>query len=370
MSARILILTHEFPPVVGGVSTAAVQLTRFLVGEGYETHVMVRRISNRMPVEGAIFHDVDVLPKFWFVSYSRALEKLGLGQFDHIILNYSTAAIVAGKFFDEATLSRCLLLLHGLEVEDLYEPRLVNLPRQLFGFARAHRRAARLSRHLVAVGEDMADKFANAYPNARRDEIKVVRMGADADLFKRQESDFRKQRNISPETLLLVSAGRVVRGKGFSEMLDAFEKLVSKRSNVHWVVCGDGEYLATLKRDARARELSGKMTFEGFCDQAKLCWIYNDCDLFWLVSQYREAFGLVYAEANLTGLPAIGRNRGGVPEAIATGEGGWLVESAADAVQIITEFTPLTGKERERIATAAMRHSMNHTLQALLPLLA
>ena len=57
----------------------------------------------------------------------------------------------------------------------------------------------------------------------------------------------------------------------------------------------------------------------------KLKYYYSSADLFVLLSEFRESFGLVYLEANACGCPAMGLDYGGVSEVICT-ENGILID--------------------------------------------
>jgi glycosyltransferase involved in cell wall biosynthesis len=65
--------------------------------------------------------------------------------------------------------------------------------------------------------------------------------------------------------------------------------------------------------------------FIGEIPKAKLSFYYNLCDVFCMPS-YFEAYGIVFIEALVFGLPCIGRNKFAMQEFIQEGENGYLIE--------------------------------------------
>jgi glycosyltransferase involved in cell wall biosynthesis len=358
---RILLFSHEFPPYLGGVGTVGAQLAAYLCRYGHEVHVMTRRQEGRQHIDNVVFHDVDVLPKLWFRSYRRALRELDLDGFDTIILNEAAPTIVAGKYFDQAMLGRCIVLIHGLEVEHLYRHSLANLPRKILGFARAHRRACVGARHVIAASRDMRDKFIAVIGPGHSAAVRVMYLGVDPDTFFLEPSDYRARRGLTDAAFVVVSGSRIIEEKGYPEMLRAFAELKSRVNGACWVVCGDGPYLARMRDWVGANGLSENVVFEGDCSRDRLRWIYNGCDAYWLCSRYREAFPLSYIEAQLAGLPTLGRNAGGVPEAIIPGKTGWLVERADEATDILAAYAAGERFDRAAIAEAGSVFSMEKT---------
>lgn len=367
--SRVLVFSHEFPPYLGGVGTVGAQLARFLVGRGFEVDVVTRAQAGRLDIPGVTFHDVVVTPKLWFRSYKRALDAIGLEQFDHIILNEAAPTIVAGKYFDRATLERSLVLLHGLEVERIYHSSLANLARRLAGFASAHRRAVSLAGGVFAASDDMRQKFLDAVGNISAKPIGIVYCGADNKIFNLMDSAYRDERGLDVGDVIMVTASRIDEFKGFDDKLDIFERASREIESLKWIICGDGPALANLQREVTARGLDSRIIFEGQCTRQRLCYIYNACDIFWLLSKYREAFPLVYIEAQLSGLPTIGRNLGGVREAIIPGTTGWLIENAPECLDILHSHLAAPTMSRRQVAKAAQRFSSEETLETLLPLL-
>jgi len=75
----------------------------------------------------------------------------------------------------------------------------------------------------------------------------------------------------------------------------------------------------------------------GFVPEADLSSLYAASDLFVLVTRELEAsrevegFGLVFLEAQACGTAVVGARTGGIPDAVADGEGGWLIEADDEA---------------------------------------
>jgi len=83
--------------------------------------------------------------------------------------------------------------------------------------------------------------------------------------------------------------------------------------------------------------LNKKILFKGKVPRDELYKYYKCADIFWLISKYKESFGLVYLEAQAYGCPAIGVNKYGVKEAINNGKTGFLVDSVNDSLKIFID---------------------------------
>jgi phosphatidylinositol alpha-1,6-mannosyltransferase len=107
---------------------------------------------------------------------------------------------------------------------------------------------------------------------------------------------------------------------------------------VTYLVVGEGPYRDNLDRLAREVGVRDRVVFAGRVDADALPDVYALSDVFVMPSRVRlaasdvEGFGLVFLEANACGKPVIGGRTGGIPDAIAEGKTGFLVEpeSVAD----------------------------------------
>jgi glycosyltransferase involved in cell wall biosynthesis len=93
-----------------------------------------------------------------------------------------------------------------------------------------------------------------------------------------------------------------VNDKGFDVLLEAFGRIAVSCPDWDLVVIGDGPSAHSLISIVRSKGLAERIMFVGFSNQAHL--IYEACDVF-IYASPQEGFGMVIAEAQASGLPAI-----------------------------------------------------------------
>jgi phosphatidylinositol alpha-1,6-mannosyltransferase len=97
------------------------------------------------------------------------------------------------------------------------------------------------------------------------------------------------------------------------------------------MLVGDGPYRPRLDRLAKRAGLAGSVLFTGAVSWDDLPAYYDAGNVFAMPCRTRragldvEGLGIVYLEASATGLPVIGGDSGGAPDAILDGETGYVV---------------------------------------------
>lgn len=146
--------------------------------------------------------------------------------------------------------------------------------------------------------------------------------------------------DLSPPVVLTVA--RLYRRKGIDLLLQAWDRVRRRTGSGTLVVVGSGPEGGQLKRLASELRAAPHIRFTGgVADRSTLKGWYEAADLFCLPSRH-ETFGLVYLEAALHGLPAVGLETTAVPETVqhgvtgvlvAAGEGGAVVSDLARAIE-------------------------------------
>jgi len=157
----------------------------------------------------------------------------------------------------------------------------------------------------------------------------VVYNGVDVDWFNPKNSGGTVLRDLVgvEGKKIVLTVCRLVEQKGLDYLLESIP-LVDKQMNgkAHFVLVGRGPLLSHLQKKARSLGVEGKISFlaERFSEK-DLAALYAACDCFVLPSLW-EPFGIVVVEAMATGKPVVGTDIGGIPEIIAHGKNGFLVQ--------------------------------------------
>jgi glycosyltransferase involved in cell wall biosynthesis len=165
--------------------------------------------------------------------------------------------------------------------------------------------------------------------------------------------------------ILLLFVGRLIPQKGCSDLLAAMALINQSRPDIRLIIAGDGPDRKTLERLSVDLGIARKVEFAGWTSREALVRLYHAASLF-VASPVRgpggevEAFGLVFVEAALAGLPTVATNSGGVVDIVVDGETGLLVDEhdpdqfARAVLQLIDdpEKTLQMGAEAKRRAGA------------------
>ena len=140
---------------------------------------------------------------------------------------------------------------------------------------------------------------------------------------------------------VVVCVSRMVPRKGQDTLIRAWPKVRAEVGDATLLLVGDGPYRGDLERLAQQLDVGSAVRFTGPVPQADLPAYYAAGDVFAMPCRTRrrgldvEGLGIVYLEASATGLPVIGGDSGGAPDAILYGETGYVVPGGdADAVAV------------------------------------
>jgi glycosyltransferase involved in cell wall biosynthesis len=121
-----------------------------------------------------------------------------------------------------------------------------------------------------------------------------------------------------PSGPVVGAVGRLSHEKGLDVLLRAMARLPGTRA----VVGGDGPERESLERLARELGITSLVTFAGWVETP---WPDHLVPDVLVVPSRREGFGLVAAEALMTGIPVVASAVGGLPEVLEDGTAGLLV---------------------------------------------
>jgi phosphatidylinositol alpha-1,6-mannosyltransferase len=132
---------------------------------------------------------------------------------------------------------------------------------------------------------------------------------------------------------LVVCVGRLVPRKGQDMLIEALKDLDGDFADVRLALVGGGRLADELRKQAAAAGLADRVCLPGEVSANELHLWLQAADIFAGPSRTRfrglevEGFGIVFAEAALTGLPVIAGRSGGAPEAVVDGDTGIVVDA-------------------------------------------
>ena len=337
MAVRILMLTSEYLPIVGGIGTYARELAIAATDLGAEVTVVAPDYGKSSDDHSSPFKIVrfrggrhrarDMLSKIWLVR------KLLLNhQFD-IVHAVDWPFYIPLRLAAHSSSARYLITLHGTEINELagsYKRSVVKFLKLFDGWARVMTNS-KFTRQLLFTRFDVRSP-----ENVIAEPLGVSPFWAEKA---RSRELIRAELGIPHNAIVLVTVGRLTERKGQLTVIDALRLLASDiASRCCYLVIGptyDTDFTRKI-REAKADSgldvrILGEMRDEQVRD------VYAASDIFCLVggpdrSGRVEGFGLVLLEAGAQGLPSIASATGGVPEVVRDGASGILVP-AVDSVK-------------------------------------
>lgn len=357
---KILILTWNYPPVIGGIESVMAHLHRGLAARGHAVRV-VAAAHPQADRQADRAQGVDRAPRpglAWFLLYAfgRMLGAVIHDRPDVIVCGTLVPAVCAWPL---ARLRRIpyVVLVHGSDV--LRGGRLYQwVVRRVLSGAQ---RLATNSRH---TREILAEKgFAPA-------RLRVVHPGVDVPALapERCAAETAHWTAELKGRFVVLGVGRLIRRKGFLEFIEqVMPRLRATHPPTLFLLVGEDAGASLMHKERMKDRLAAAIVRHGLenhvrllgaLDGRSLAGLFHRIDLFVMpcldVPGDVEGFGIVFMEAALGGAPSVATRVGGIPDAVVDGETGILVapgdsESLAAAICRLIEDEPL----RRRLAAAA-----------------
>lgn len=343
MKNDISILAYDYPPNDGGISRLTASFCQELHDTGHNIEVCT--LSMAKPKAGLYRPDIPT----YELPTKKGFREIGLAKY--LLKTPKDKKFITTVWNPEATIAYGLqrknlyILAHGNEVMPYPDATKFKIKSEL------RRRVLQSARCVICNSRYTEQLVLNINSNIK---TQVLNPGVDYKRFDVDISkqDARKKLNIPENKKIILSVSRVDQYKGHDTVLHALASLTkSEKSQIHYVIAGKGSYLDNLKKLAKSLDLNDYITWSGFVQDSDLPILYKASDLFILCTredeQIRgvEGFGMVFLEAQAAGVPVIGTNAGGIPDAIKPEQGGWLIEQ--DSSFEVTKYLKLLIKEPE-----------------------
>jgi phosphatidylinositol alpha-1,6-mannosyltransferase len=326
---KLLLVTRNFPPLVGGMENLNLHICKSLVSSfhmaiaGPEGSAQIHKLKN--------FIEFPVRPLWRYVAFSLGKSIfLALRIKPNIVFCGSGAAILAGYFSAKLTGASLVCYLHGLDVivdSKIYQWIFLPLIKRSNLILVNSKHTCGLA---IAAGVDPLS-------------IKILSPGVELPNFSTKidaSQQFRLKFNIGNAPFLLI-AGRITTRKGIAEFIrNIMPNITAAHPELQLIIIGD-EAVDAMKcsfgvkdniiATVDALNLHANVKLIGSVDDAMFSAAFFAAEMLIFpvlnIANDVEGFGMVAIEAAAHGLPTIGFSVGGIPDAISHNHSGWLVEA-------------------------------------------
>lgn len=338
---NILIFTLEFPPMLGGAGTYCYELATGLASIGHNVTVLTSERGKKNNQEDRI-ENIRIIRKIWggklwFIIWPSFLKNhLASNKYDLVIFGNQASIIVGSKINLKNQIYYATL--HGSErytfLKSKYDlkTKLLSSKKKLYTFLEN-------ASKVICVSQDLLNDIRNT--EIALNNLIVIPLGI-SDLFNYTKA------NISTsvqEQIKIVCTARFVKGKGHIEVLNAFVKLLDNNVNATLTFIGNGIEEQNIKNTVENLGFTKRVCFLGLLERHKIAEIYKDADIFIMLSNFKETFGLVYLEAMFSSLPVIAKDLGAVKDLVKDGYNGFLISD--DSAEMIADKIVETYNKRE-----------------------
>jgi phosphatidylinositol alpha-1,6-mannosyltransferase len=346
---RTLIVTNDFPPRQGGIQSFVHELALRLDPD--RLTVYAPKWDGDAAFDAAQPFEVVRHPTSLMVGgpgvRRRAAELVRSRKAEVVIFGASAPLGLITPVLRTAGVRRAIAITHGHEAGWAALP----VARQLL------RRIGDKTDVMTYLGEYFRVRVASALSPQAAARMARLHPGVDAGIFRPDPGARRviRDRHGLAGRPVVVCVSRLVARKGQDTLLRAWPAVIGKIPDAALLIVGGGPHAAALHQlseqvglttavrsagpfpQAAGRQEPGaaaprpSVYFTGPVPQAELPAHYAAGDVFSMPCRTRrggldvEGLGIVYLEASATGLPVVGGDSGGAPDAILEGETGYVV---------------------------------------------
>ena len=361
---KILLLSWNFPPAVGGMEIMIASLFHGLRQRGHVVRAVTRWVQSNEPEDSVYRAARPGVLAYLLFSFFRGWALCREMRPDFILCGSVLTAPAAWL------LSIFFRIRWGVP---LYGSDLMAGGRLYRGLLRFLLRRAQalfpISRYTQSLAEQLGVDMRRAT---------IIHPGVDIRPFEREPTEGAEELlALCQGRRVLMTAGRLVRRKGVLEFVrDVMPELAARYPNLLFLVVGDdGSQSLIHNKEGMRKKIEAVIREKGLEEQVRLLGRLSDRDLVRLYFHAHvfvlpgldlpgdvEGFGLVFSEAALAGVPAVATRAGGVPDAIVDGETGFLVPPGDRAALVAALSTLFDDESRRRQMGQAAATRVHTTL--------
>jgi phosphatidyl-myo-inositol dimannoside synthase len=320
---KVLVVTNDFPPKVGGVNYYVAHLARRLP-EGEATVFASawpgsERFDAAFPQHVVRWSSHSMYPTPAVLD--RIVDLVRAERADIVLFGAAAPLALLGPSIRRRTGIPYAAFTHGVEIWAAQVPLTRGLLRRVAGEAAL----------LTCVSQWTIDRLRDVV--GHRPPIELLPPGIDAALFNPGVSDAEvRDRHGFGDDAVIGCVSRLTLRKGQDVIIRAMPGILAEFPRTWFLVVGDGPDRGRLERLARRLAVDDRLVFAGEVAYEQLPAHFRAGDVFAMPCRSRkwglevEALGAVFYQAAAVGRPCVGGDSGGAPEAVRHQESGLVVD--------------------------------------------
>ena len=329
---KILMLTWEYPPrIVGGIARVVHDLSKRLIKDGHDVHVITYKEGNVPYYEndkGVHVHRVDN----YMINPNNFID--WIMQLNFNMITKANELIANGEKFDVIHAHDWLVAYSAKTLKDSYNLPLVSTIHATEAGRNSgiHDEVQRYindtewmltyeSSEVIVNSKYMKNELQRLF-GLPYEKINVIANGVNTTTYSGVEKDYEFRRKYAADNeKIILFMGRLVYEKGVQHLIAAMPKILDNYHDAKLVIAGKGGMIDELKAQVESMGLSEKVYFTGYLNAKQVAKMYKCADISVFPSTY-EPFGIVALEAMLAGIPTVVSDVGGLNEIVEHGVDG------------------------------------------------
>lgn len=360
--ARTLVVTNDFPPTVGGIQS----YVRDFVATLDPAEVVVFASTQDASLAAAYDEEAAFTVIRWprkvmlpTPATARRMEEIIAEEnIDTVWFGAAAPLAVMANNARRAGARRIIASTHGHEVGWSMIP----------GARQVLRRIGNTVDVVTYISDYTLRRFRSAFGS--RPLFAHLPSGVDSDLFTPATPDeraaTRTEFNLTAEQPVVVCISRLVPRKGQDQLIRVLPRLRPRFPTMQLLIVGRGRDERRLRRLAKASGVEDLVVFTGSLPFARMRAVLAAADVFAMPARTRgkgldvEGLGIVYLEAQASGVPVVAGTSGGAPETVTPDTG--IVVDGRDLTAVAGALQDLLGdaERREDMGAAGRANVEKH----------
>ncbi len=321
---KILVISHEYPPIGGGGGKVVQDLCEGIASDNYNFHVLtaywdnlpVREESDNLIIERIRSHrtqayraDLLTMACFVWKSFWRALRIIKIWRPDIIHAHFAVPGGASAAAASLLTHTPYMITVHGGDIPGGAPEKTKKWFRFIFPFTRfIWKKAARI----ITVSQQSRQLALTHYPV----EIEVIPNGIDTTRYLHASLEIH-----DPPYIMYL--GR------FSPEKNAqlVPKILSHLNDLRWkcVMMGDGPQMSRVQSLIAENQLGDRIELPGWISSQKVNEALMKCDIL-LMPSLREGMPMIGLQSLASGSALVMSDVGACPDMVDLGKNGFLIE--------------------------------------------